>query len=273
MFLNSSLSCSLSVILSRVDVSIVVIGALMSLIAILSLILGKGLRLHLRVSKLGNLLTEGMILIERDLLLSILWHIGIILGRHHLTSWGHAYLRHTLSLHTILKIHLRRLLLKLHIIVRHLLHIVSIILLVLLIESRLWFTELVSSRILWLISICSIGSFASLSLLMRILYPTYRWWTLKWVCITRFFDEVIDMPWVISLLLKLVSASCYSFHQDFSLFSMAYFNAFLYNVVSISVLHHLIENSILIKGLTFIFKVLFEKLFNEKFFINRICML
>jgi len=73
---------------------------------------------------------------------------------------------------------------------------------------------------------------------------------------THFLNEVINMSWIVSLLSKDISASCYSFHQNLSLLSFAHFNEFLDEVITISVFHHLIKYSFLIQSSCIIVKVL-----------------
>lgn len=87
---------------------------------------------------------------------------------------------------------------------------------------------------------------------------------------THFLNEIIHMSWIVSLLSKNISTSSNLFEKRISLFAFTSFNTFLNNIVSITILHHLVERTIhslrssLLSGIiVLVFIVIFHYFIND----------
>lgn len=84
----------------------------------------------------------------------------------------------------------------------------------------------------------------------------------SWPFSAHLLNKVIDMSWVIGLFSEDVGTGCYSLQENIPLLAFTNLNTLLDYVITISVLHHLVENPIL--GKTGIFIVIWiEELFDQ----------
>ncbi len=85
-----------------------------------------------------------------------------------------------------------------------------------------------------------VAMFSLVAIYIRSLIPH------AWAFRTHFLYEVVYMLRIVCLLLQYISTSSDSPYQYLSLLILTDFNAFLYDIVPIPILHHLIKHSILI---------------------------